>query len=167
VNAVVNIGDARVAPGDLLRGDADGVVVLPRARGGDSRCGGGDDARAADSRRGCRGQDATEARHSSDIIGCKRGSRSAFRDGLAAAPHHPPRGGSGAADRGSGLAPPANRADLLCVSVGRRLRIANARGRRVLHMQLHSYSRTGRYSGLPESIISQFDSFDGIRGSRC
>jgi regulator of RNase E activity RraA len=31
VNAVVNIGDARVAPGDLLRGDADGVVVLPRA----------------------------------------------------------------------------------------------------------------------------------------
>jgi 4-hydroxy-4-methyl-2-oxoglutarate aldolase len=31
VNAVVNVGDARVAPGDLLRGDADGVVVLPRA----------------------------------------------------------------------------------------------------------------------------------------
>lgn len=31
VNAMVNIGDARVAPGDLLRGDADGVVVLPRA----------------------------------------------------------------------------------------------------------------------------------------
>ena len=31
VNAVVDIGDARVAPGDLLRGDADGVVVLPRA----------------------------------------------------------------------------------------------------------------------------------------
>ena len=31
VNVVVNIGDARVAPGDLLRGDADGVVVLPRA----------------------------------------------------------------------------------------------------------------------------------------
>ena len=30
VNATVNIGDARVAPGDLLRGDADGVVVLPR-----------------------------------------------------------------------------------------------------------------------------------------
>lgn len=30
VNAIVNIGDARVAPGDLLRGDADGVVVLPR-----------------------------------------------------------------------------------------------------------------------------------------
>jgi 4-hydroxy-4-methyl-2-oxoglutarate aldolase len=27
----VNIGDARVAPGDLVRGDADGVVVLPRA----------------------------------------------------------------------------------------------------------------------------------------
>jgi 4-hydroxy-4-methyl-2-oxoglutarate aldolase len=31
VNGIVNIGDARVAPGDLLRGDADGVVVLPRA----------------------------------------------------------------------------------------------------------------------------------------
>jgi regulator of RNase E activity RraA len=31
VNSIVNIGDARVAPGDLLRGDADGVVVLPRA----------------------------------------------------------------------------------------------------------------------------------------
>src|SRR5262249_45740478 len=31
VNAVVTIGDARVAPGDLLRGDADGVGVLPRA----------------------------------------------------------------------------------------------------------------------------------------
>src|SRR5512138_708914 len=30
VNAIVNIGEARVAPGDLLRGDADGVVVLPR-----------------------------------------------------------------------------------------------------------------------------------------
>jgi 4-hydroxy-4-methyl-2-oxoglutarate aldolase len=27
----VNIGDARVAPGDILRGDADGVVVIPRA----------------------------------------------------------------------------------------------------------------------------------------
>ena len=27
----VNIGDARVAPGDLVRGDADGVVVIPRA----------------------------------------------------------------------------------------------------------------------------------------
>ena len=30
VNTIVNIGEARVAPGDLLRGDADGVVVLPR-----------------------------------------------------------------------------------------------------------------------------------------
>src|SRR5262245_39481751 len=30
VNTIVTIGDARVAPGDLLRGDADGVVVLPR-----------------------------------------------------------------------------------------------------------------------------------------
>ena len=31
VNSVVNIGDARVAPGDILRGDADGVLVIPRA----------------------------------------------------------------------------------------------------------------------------------------
>jgi regulator of RNase E activity RraA len=31
VNCVVNIGDARVAPGDILRGDADGVLVIPRA----------------------------------------------------------------------------------------------------------------------------------------
>jgi regulator of RNase E activity RraA len=29
-NGPVNIGDARVNPGDLLRGDADGVVCLPR-----------------------------------------------------------------------------------------------------------------------------------------
>ncbi|KAF7963072.1 diguanylate cyclase [Cupriavidus sp. UYMU48A] len=29
-NVVVNIGDARVQPGDILRGDADGVVVIPR-----------------------------------------------------------------------------------------------------------------------------------------
>lgn len=29
---VVTIGEARVAPGDLLRGDSDGVVVIPRAR---------------------------------------------------------------------------------------------------------------------------------------
>jgi len=29
-NIVVNIGEARVAPGDLLRGDADGVVVIPQ-----------------------------------------------------------------------------------------------------------------------------------------
>lgn len=27
----VNIGDARVAPGDIVRGDADGVLVIPRA----------------------------------------------------------------------------------------------------------------------------------------
>ncbi len=26
----VNIGDARVAPGDLVRGDADGVIVIPK-----------------------------------------------------------------------------------------------------------------------------------------
>jgi regulator of RNase E activity RraA len=32
VQVPVNIGDARVSPGDLLRGDSDGVVVLPRAR---------------------------------------------------------------------------------------------------------------------------------------
>lgn len=31
VNVPVNIGGARVAPGDILRGDSDGVVVLPRA----------------------------------------------------------------------------------------------------------------------------------------
>ncbi|HXQ25403.1 MAG TPA: RraA family protein [Candidatus Acidoferrales bacterium] len=30
INVVVNIGDARVAPGDILRGDADGVVAIPR-----------------------------------------------------------------------------------------------------------------------------------------
>jgi regulator of RNase E activity RraA len=30
MDVVVNIGDARVAPGDLLRGDADGVLVIPR-----------------------------------------------------------------------------------------------------------------------------------------
>jgi 4-hydroxy-4-methyl-2-oxoglutarate aldolase len=28
-DVTVNIGDARVAPGDILRGDADGVVVIP------------------------------------------------------------------------------------------------------------------------------------------
>ena len=31
MNGPVNIGDARVHPGDILRGDADGVVVIPRA----------------------------------------------------------------------------------------------------------------------------------------
>jgi 4-hydroxy-4-methyl-2-oxoglutarate aldolase len=31
VNGPVNIGDARVHPGDILRGDADGVLVIPRA----------------------------------------------------------------------------------------------------------------------------------------
>jgi 4-hydroxy-4-methyl-2-oxoglutarate aldolase len=31
VNGPVNIGDARVDAGDLLRGDADGVLVIPRA----------------------------------------------------------------------------------------------------------------------------------------
>jgi 4-hydroxy-4-methyl-2-oxoglutarate aldolase len=29
VQVVVNIGDARVAPGDILRGDSDGVVAIP------------------------------------------------------------------------------------------------------------------------------------------
>lgn len=29
---VVTIGDARVAPGDLVRGDSDGVVAIPQAR---------------------------------------------------------------------------------------------------------------------------------------
>jgi regulator of RNase E activity RraA len=31
LNVAVNIGDARVHAGDLLRGDADGVVVIPQA----------------------------------------------------------------------------------------------------------------------------------------
>lgn len=31
-NVPVNIGNARVSPGDLLRGDADGVIAIPRAR---------------------------------------------------------------------------------------------------------------------------------------
>jgi 4-hydroxy-4-methyl-2-oxoglutarate aldolase len=30
-NSPVNIGDARVLPGDILRGDGDGVVVIPQA----------------------------------------------------------------------------------------------------------------------------------------
>jgi regulator of RNase E activity RraA len=30
MNCAVNIGDARVHPGDILRGDSDGVVVIPR-----------------------------------------------------------------------------------------------------------------------------------------
>ncbi|WP_420799584.1 RraA family protein [Noviherbaspirillum sedimenti] len=30
VNVPVNIGNVRVAPGDILRGDADGVVAIPR-----------------------------------------------------------------------------------------------------------------------------------------
>lgn len=29
-NVIVNVGDARVAPGDIVRGDADGVIVIPR-----------------------------------------------------------------------------------------------------------------------------------------
>jgi regulator of RNase E activity RraA len=30
-NCTVNIGDARVDPGDILRGDADGVIVIPKS----------------------------------------------------------------------------------------------------------------------------------------
>jgi 4-hydroxy-4-methyl-2-oxoglutarate aldolase len=30
-NCTVNIGDARVNPGDILRGDSDGVLVIPKA----------------------------------------------------------------------------------------------------------------------------------------
>ncbi|MBV9744520.1 MAG: RraA family protein [Acidobacteriia bacterium] len=30
INCPVNIGDARVNPGDIVRGDSDGVVVIPR-----------------------------------------------------------------------------------------------------------------------------------------
>jgi len=29
-NVNVNIGDARVQPGDIVRGDADGVIVIPK-----------------------------------------------------------------------------------------------------------------------------------------
>lgn len=32
MNVPVNIGDSRVAPGDIVRGDADGVLVIPSAR---------------------------------------------------------------------------------------------------------------------------------------
>src|SRR6476661_6985469 len=31
MNGPVNVGDARVNPGDILRGDSDGVLVIPRA----------------------------------------------------------------------------------------------------------------------------------------
>jgi 4-hydroxy-4-methyl-2-oxoglutarate aldolase len=31
----VNIGDAKVLPGDLMRGDADGVIVIPKSREGE------------------------------------------------------------------------------------------------------------------------------------
>jgi 4-hydroxy-4-methyl-2-oxoglutarate aldolase len=30
INTAVNIGDARVNPGDIVRGDSDGVVIIPR-----------------------------------------------------------------------------------------------------------------------------------------
>lgn len=32
VQVVVNIGDARVRPGDILRGDSDGVIAIPKDR---------------------------------------------------------------------------------------------------------------------------------------
>lgn len=32
VQVIVTIGDARVAPGDIIRGDSDGVIVIPRDR---------------------------------------------------------------------------------------------------------------------------------------
>jgi regulator of RNase E activity RraA len=32
---IVTIGDARVCPGDILRGDADGVIVIPHDREGE------------------------------------------------------------------------------------------------------------------------------------
>src|SRR4029434_8651534 len=35
MNGPVNIGDARVLPGDILRGDGDGVVVIPKAHEND------------------------------------------------------------------------------------------------------------------------------------
>ena len=35
MNVPVSIGDARVEPGDLLLGDANGVVVVPRPREAD------------------------------------------------------------------------------------------------------------------------------------
>src|SRR5262245_28875965 len=31
-NGPINVGDARILPGDLLRGDGDGVLAIPRAR---------------------------------------------------------------------------------------------------------------------------------------
>src|SRR5207248_8401715 len=34
-NCTVNIGDARVNAGDILRGDADGVIVIPKAHEGE------------------------------------------------------------------------------------------------------------------------------------
>jgi 4-hydroxy-4-methyl-2-oxoglutarate aldolase len=35
VNTAVNIGDARILPGDILRGDADGVLAIPQAHEND------------------------------------------------------------------------------------------------------------------------------------
>jgi 4-hydroxy-4-methyl-2-oxoglutarate aldolase len=44
----VNIGDARVAPGDILRGDADGVVAVPRQHEADVLATAEDIAKAED-----------------------------------------------------------------------------------------------------------------------
>jgi 4-hydroxy-4-methyl-2-oxoglutarate aldolase len=35
MNCAVNIGEARILPGDILRGDADGVIAIPRAHEND------------------------------------------------------------------------------------------------------------------------------------
>jgi 4-hydroxy-4-methyl-2-oxoglutarate aldolase len=32
VQVIVTIGDARIVPGDIMRGDSDGVIVIPKAR---------------------------------------------------------------------------------------------------------------------------------------
>jgi 4-hydroxy-4-methyl-2-oxoglutarate aldolase len=32
VQVIVTIGDARIVPGDIMRGDSDGVIVIPQAR---------------------------------------------------------------------------------------------------------------------------------------
>jgi 4-hydroxy-4-methyl-2-oxoglutarate aldolase len=35
VQVIVTIGDARIAPGDIMRGDSDGVIVIPQVREND------------------------------------------------------------------------------------------------------------------------------------
>jgi regulator of RNase E activity RraA len=56
VNSPVNIGDARVHPGDVMRGDADGVLVIPLAH--EERC--------AHGRRGDRRHRAADPRRHQD-----------------------------------------------------------------------------------------------------